>query len=154
MGQAATRPTANSALPTVRTLGELVSLVGDGAGFFVRWSKGPDDDRGADSRDALTGVALPGLSANSLAVEPWWGQRPREVWLARRIYDYRHLDGDSASRAWVLRGRECGRGPDNEPLVTDVEAVAWIDHEVVAEAQRLIDQLNDEWGPLDRESAG
>ncbi len=38
--------------------------------LFLRWSKGPQVDLpdGGSSRDTLTGIALPGLSANPLAV--------------------------------------------------------------------------------------
>ena len=36
--------------------------------------------------------ALPGLSASPLAVEPWWGDRPLGLWIARRLYDYSHLE--------------------------------------------------------------
>ena len=43
------------------------------------------------SRGSLTGVPLPGLSANPLAVEQCWGDRPARPGIARRRYDYRHL---------------------------------------------------------------
>lgn len=65
-------------LPTVRTLDELAELVRRHTRdtLFVRWSRGPAEDL-ADprperqtSRDALTGVVLPGLSANPLAASP------------------------------------------------------------------------------------
>ena len=83
-------------LPTIRTLDELVQLVeSDDRNLYVRWSLGPETDLDgeshATSRDALTGIELPGVSANSLRVEPWWGGRPLRLWVARRLYDYRHL---------------------------------------------------------------
>ncbi|HVV24044.1 MAG TPA: DUF6098 family protein, partial [Pseudonocardiaceae bacterium] len=82
-------------LPTVASLDELVTLVerfqSDDA-LYVRWSKGPAADLAQPaSKDGLTGVELPGLSANPLRVEPWWGDRSLRLWLARRLYDYRHL---------------------------------------------------------------
>lgn len=148
-------------LPTIKSLTELAALVeqhGDGGRLYVRWSKGPDVDlegRGGDrgSRDGLTGVNLPGLSANPLAVEPWWGERSTRVWVARRLYDYRHLRElrGPGVRPWVLIGEAVGRGPDNEPLVTRTEPVAWIAEEALAECERTIDELApDEWGSLDR----
>ncbi|WP_309110887.1 DUF6098 family protein, partial [Saccharothrix sp.] len=61
---------------TLATLDQVVALLDEhGDRLFVRWSKGPEADEGRHSRDGLTGVRLPGLSANPLAVEPWWGDR-------------------------------------------------------------------------------
>lgn len=148
-------------LRTVRTLDELADLVERGAGgeLFVRWSTGPQDDL-ADprpekqtSRDALSGVLLPGLSANPLAVEPWWGDRSLRLWVARRLYDYQHLrDARGPTvRPWILVGRQTGRGPDNEPLVICRRPVAWIADGVLAEAEKAVtEQASNEWGPLDR----
>ena len=145
-------------LPTISTLDDLADLVArDGTDLYVRWSLGPETDldggTSATSRDALTGIELPGVSANSLRVEPWWGERPMRLWVARRLYDYRHLRDlrGPGVRAWILRGRECSRGPDNEPLVQDVEPVAWVDDAALEECERLVqEQHSPEWGPLDR----
>jgi hypothetical protein len=145
-------------LPTISTLDDLADLVErDGDDLYVRWSLGPDTDlegsSPATSRDALTGIELPGMSANSLRVERWWGERPLRLWVARRLYDYRHLRDlrGPGVRAWILRGRECSRGPDNEPLVQDVVPVAWVDDAALEECARLVEeQRSPEWGPLDR----
>lgn len=53
-------------------------------------------------------------------------------------------------RPWVLRGQELGRGPDNEPLVRDVEPVGWIDERVIKEARTAVDRQGGDWGPLRR----
>jgi hypothetical protein len=101
----------------------------------------------------LAGVPLPGLSANPLRVEPWWGDRSLRLWLARRLYDYRHLRDlrGPGVRPWVLAAAECGRGPDNEPLVVDIQPLAWIDDTVLEECEKdVAAQHSDEWGPLDR----
>ncbi|MFT7839254.1 DUF6098 family protein [Saccharothrix sp. BKS2] len=122
--------------------------------LFVRWSRGPEADGGQRSRDGLTGGALPGLSANSLGVEPWWGNRPLRLWVARRLHDYRHLRERRAegTRPWVLEGVEVGRGPDNEPLVRCRRPVGWISDEVLAECEDLVvAHAASPWGPLDRE---
>src|SRR3954469_14375751 len=115
---------------TIRSLEELATLVEGGrADLFIRWSRGPEVDLDREgSRDELTNVELPGLSANALAVEGWWGARSRRLWGARRIYDYRHLRTQRGPgvRPWVLTGEEAGRGPDNEPLVRCRAPVAWI----------------------------
>ncbi|MFC4062314.1 DUF6098 family protein [Planomonospora corallina] len=144
--------------PTVITsLEELASLLNERRGLFIRWSRDLEKDEAEGcSRDSLTGAALPGLSANPLDVEDWWGDRPARLWAARRLHDYSHLRRERGPgvQAWVLSGREVGRGPDNEPLIQCDEPVAIVDEAVMKEAEELIDsQGSDAWGPLDRESS-
>jgi hypothetical protein len=149
-------------MPTIDSLDELAALVASTGGddeLYVRWSRGPDVDVTAgghtsqSSRDALTGVSLPGLSANPLRVEPWWGDRPVRVWVARRLYDYRHLMDRRGPevRPWVFVGEQRGRGPDNEPLVICHRPVAWISEQALRQSVETVkDQGSDDWGPLDR----
>jgi uncharacterized protein DUF6098 len=148
----------DSSLRTVSSLADLTALVEaeDGHDLYVRWSHGPAADLAGDrpqrSRDGLTGVVLPGLSASPLRVEPWW-DRSLQLWLARRLYDYRHLRElrGPGVRPWVLHGTEVGRGPDNEPLVACDQALAWVDDTVLREAEHMVDREgSSEWGPLDR----
>jgi hypothetical protein len=142
-------------LPTITSLAELTGFIGEDV--YLRWSKGPEADAASTSRDSLTGVELPGLSASPLRVEPWWDDRSRELWVARRLFDYRHLRDLRGPdvRAWVLRGTEVGRGPDNEPLVRCLEPLAWVADSALEECSALVDsQHSDEWGPLDRSSSG
>ncbi|WP_405613073.1 DUF6098 family protein [Streptomyces sp. NBC_00076] len=141
-------------LPVLRTLGDLAELVERSPHLYVRWSRGPvADEESAASRDGLTGVRMPGLSANPLDVESWWEDRPVEVWVARRLYDYSHLPREKGAgvRPWVLRGRVQGRGPDNEPLVRDVQPISWIDERVMEEAQAAVVDQEGAWGPMRRE---
>ncbi|MFJ5135978.1 DUF6098 family protein [Streptomyces sp. NPDC088707] len=115
------------AMPQVGSLDELTGLIAGRTGVYVRWSLGPAADLpSVSSRDDLTGIAMPGLSASALDVEPWWGERPLRLWIARRLYDYAHLPAakDRRVRPWLLHGTQIGRGPDNEPLLTDVVPVA------------------------------
>jgi hypothetical protein len=74
------------------------------------------------------------------------------LWVARRLYDYAHLPHEKGPgiRPWVLQGRETGRGPDNEPLVRDIEPLCWIDPEVIDAARSEVDRQGNDWGPLDR----
>ncbi|GGY87842.1 hypothetical protein GCM10010300_34870 [Streptomyces olivaceoviridis] len=140
-------------LPVVSTLAEVARLVERHQGLYVRWSKGPGTDLdGVSSTDELTGVPMPGLSANPLGVENWWEDRSVELWVARRLYDYAHLPHDKGPgvRPWVLRGRETGRGPDNEPLVADVEPLCWIADEVIDAARDEVGRQEREWGTLRR----
>jgi hypothetical protein len=147
-------------MPTL-TLQELVREVerDGGRGLYLRWSRGPKSDGVGTmrhrSRDALTGVPLPGLSASPLLIEPWWAGRSVTVWVARRVSDYQHLHRGQRSRPWLLEGQEVGRGPDNEPLVNCVKAIGWISEDSVAECERIINRAggSDDWGPLDRGSS-
>src|SRR4051794_13653149 len=140
-------------LRTVHDLDELVEIVGSGDDLYIRWSRGPEHDASKTSQDELTGVDLPGLSASPLRVEPWWQDRSLRTWVARRLYDYRHLERQRGPgvRPWVLEGHEVGRGPDNEPLVECRRAVAWLSDAVVEEATREIDAQPADWGSLDRQ---
>ena len=140
------------AMPTLATLSDLTRLVSERPRLFVRWSRGPAADAAGTSSDDLTGTRLPGLSASPLAVEPWWGERPLRLWIARRLHDYSHLEHQKGPgvRPWVFEGEERGRGPDNEPLVSCTEPVAWLAEEIIAEAGRAVDEQNQEWGPLRR----
>lgn len=139
---------------TVATLDELTRLAQQHPRLFVRWSRGPDADAAGASSDDLTGNRLPGLSASSLAVEPWWGDRPLRLWIARRLHDYSHLEHEKGPgvQPWVLEGEEHGRGPDNEPLVGRVQPVAWIAGDVIAEAEQAVAEQNASWGSLRRPS--
>jgi hypothetical protein len=161
---AANRGTSGSVcdnLPTIAGLDDLTGLVTTSTEkdrLFVRWSAGPAVDlrQNEVSRDSLTGVPLPGLSANPLAVEHWWGDRSPRLWVARRLYDYRHLRHlrGPQVRPWVLLGEQCGRGPDNEPLVKVRRPIAWIADTALTEAEQMVDaQGSAEWGPLDRRGA-
>lgn len=143
-------------LPVVADLEELSEMVRQhdaGRDLYVRWSPGPSADACSTSRDALTGVQLPGLSANPLRVEEWWGDRSLRFWVARRLYDYQHLRDRQPGvgvRAWLLRGREVARGPDNEPLVSCDEPLAWVAESAMQEAHDLVSDEHEGWGPLDR----
>jgi hypothetical protein len=141
---------------TVTTLDELTELSLSCPGLYVRWSRGPEADAEGSSCDDLTSVPMPGLSASPLAVEPWWGNRSPRLWTARRLHDYSHLKHDKGPgvRPWVLQGREVGRGPDNEPLVRCDRPVAWVAEEILAEAERVVADQNQDWGSLRRPAAG
>jgi hypothetical protein len=138
----------------ISTLDELVDRVQlENRRLYVRWSADIKRDlESGVSKDELTGIDLPGLSANGLAVEQWWEDRSLRTWVARRIYDYGHLRQvrGRGTRPWILVGEECGRGPDNEPLIRDGQVLAQIDLEVFREAKQVIDDLPADWGSLRR----
>jgi hypothetical protein len=144
-------------VPTlIRSLDELADLLAhwqDERELYVRWTDDIERDVASQvSRDELTGMELPGLSANSLHVEPWWDDRPLVTWVARRIYDYRHLHETRGpdTRPWVLAGIETGRGPDNEPLVAQCTPVAEIDLCVIEAATNEVHSFADDWGSMRR----
>jgi uncharacterized protein DUF6098 len=138
-------------MTTAETLDELTELAREHTALFVRWSRGPSADAAGRSMDDLTGERLPGLSANPLSVEPWWGG-PLRLWIARRLFDYSHLEHAKGPgvRPWVLEGHEVGRGPDNEPLVACDRPLAWVSDRVIREAVRAVQEQNARWGPLRR----
>ncbi|MFI2612552.1 DUF6098 family protein [Kitasatospora sp. NPDC018619] len=141
--------------PDITTLDALADLLRTHPDrLYVRWSRGPETDLADASRslDDLTGVPLPGLSVTPLAVEEWWQDRPLRLWVARRLYDYCHLRRDKAPgvHPWILTGTEAGRGPDNEPLLTDARPLARISPDVIAEAEHEITHQPGPWGPLRR----
>ncbi|HEX4791504.1 MAG TPA: DUF6098 family protein [Actinospica sp.] len=120
---------------TVRTLDGLAGLLAVGLKVHLRYSAGPEADRGQTSRDYESGLALPGLATLDLDPPPWW-TRPTGDWLARQICKYGHLaEHDPERHAWLLTGREVGRGPDNEPLLADPAPLAWLGESVLAEAR-------------------
>lgn len=81
---------------------------------------------------------MPGLAVNPLDPPSWWS-RPLEEWLARQITAYDHLGADQPGHfAWVLTGRVVERGPDNEPLVVDVEPIARLAAQVLHEATERV----------------
>ncbi|MEV5356521.1 DUF6098 family protein [Streptomyces sp. NPDC086081] len=144
---------APDGLRVVRTLDELAGLVDGDQDLYVRWSRGPGTDlRDGSSTDELTGVPMPGLSANPLDVEEWWEDRPVRLWVARRLYDYAHLPHEKGPgvRPWVLTGKEIARGPDNEPLVIDVRPLGWVDLRVIDEAKAEVARQEKPWGTLRR----
>jgi hypothetical protein len=141
-------------VPCLESLDALVEFVTEWSGgeLFVRWTADIDLDLDTrTSRDELTGVELPGLSANGLDPEPWWQHRSRRTWTARRLYDYRHLGERAVETApWVLTGTVCGRGPDNEPLLADCRVVAQVSKAVIEEANGVVRELPAGWGSLQR----
>jgi len=111
--------------------------------IYVRYSEGPEHDEHERSIDAESGLELPGLSVNPLDPQRWW-KRPLAEWLARQISQYRHLAERNPDRfAWVLSGREVGRGPDCEPLVADVVPLARLGTTLLDEALDLYQERFD-----------
>ncbi|MGW4566190.1 DUF6098 family protein [Streptomyces sp. NPDC004561] len=72
--------------------------------------------------------------------------------MACRLHDHAHLRTTRApvSRPWLLKGRETGRGPDNEPLVIEVEPLCRIAEEVIDEARAEVARQGRRWGTLRR----
>jgi hypothetical protein len=124
------------ALPELDRLDELERLVRGTSGLHVRYSEGIEHDLDEQSVDTESGLSLPGLSVNPLDPQPWW-TRPLGDWLARQLCQYKHLRQMNPDRiAWVLRGQVAARGPDNEPLLRDVEPVARLSSALLDEAEQ------------------
>lgn len=121
-------------------LAQLTEMVQASTGLYLRYSLGPDEDTARPSRDYEADVELPGLPCTLLNPESWW---PRETvdWVARRVCKYVHLAaGDARRRAWVLTGRVAGYGPDHEPLLADIEPIAWLGEALIAQARQHYEQ--------------
>lgn len=122
-------------LPVVPDLAALVELVRLRPGLYLRQSEGPDADlSGKTSVDYEARVHMPGLSVTTIDPEPWW-PRPAIDWIARRVCKYADLADVQGRHPWLLTARPVGLGPDHEPLVVDVEPVAWLAPSIVDEAR-------------------
>jgi hypothetical protein len=116
-------------------LQDLAEVVNSRQGLYVRFSDGPEDDRSKTSVDYESGLTLPGLSANRLDPPSWWS-RSLADWLARQVCQYAHLRERSPShRGWVLAGTVIDRGPDDEPLLSDIEPVAWLGEPLLTQSK-------------------
>lgn len=121
-------------MTTISTLDELVRRVGVEDDLFLRYSSGPEQDaRNGPSRDVEADEEMVGWSATPLTPEPWWTRTTKD-WVARRVTKYVEMGEETGRRPWVLRGEVVGRGPDHEPLVSEPRFVAWLDEQVLREA--------------------
>ncbi|GAA1693384.1 hypothetical protein GCM10009792_11740 [Microcella alkalica] len=138
--------------PRLSGLSDVVALVCERPDACVRYSRDPRSEAGRGSMDTESGLELPGLSVNPLGAEAWWS-RPLQDWIARQLCQYRHLaeeDDDEEREAWVIAGREVGRGPDCEPLLADVEILAVVAEDALDEAEaRYLDVFDAGRGPED-----
>jgi hypothetical protein len=109
-------------LHEVTSVEELVELVERSpAALYVRFSARLDDDRSVDHQ---SGLPLPGLSVNPLHPPSWWQGPPLGEWVTRQVRAYHHLrKDDDDRRCWIVTGTIVDRGPDNEPLLADVQAI-------------------------------
>ena len=125
-------------LAVLGTLDEVVAAVErSDAPVYVRFGKAPPEGLEEPSIDGETGLQLPGVSANPLTPPNWWRGFGLDEWIARRICSYAHLQADEPERVCLLvRGTVVERGPDNEPLLGDVEAIAVASRAVVEECRR------------------
>lgn len=131
------RTDVSGSLAVCRTVGELALLEKALGPLFVRHSEGPRHDAREQSIDGESGLKMPGLSVNPLTPESWW-TRPLEHWIARQLVQYRQLQRIGGRKfAWVLTGREVGRGPDNEPLLAEVAPLAILRSDVLDESEAL-----------------
>lgn len=125
-----------------------------GPALFLRWSSDLAVDLDLpQSLDALTGVEMPGLAVLSLAVEPWWQDRPVDLWLARKLGGQRppaDLDGP-AVRPWIITGTPLGHSPDGETLIGSCSLVATVTDAVMVQAASLVDSLAHRWVGLARD---
>lgn len=114
----------------------------EAAPVYLRYSRGHEADSNSQSLDTESGLSLPGLSVNPLTPEPWW-TRPLTDWIARQICQYKHLSEKKDRYAWILTGNCVARGPDCEPLLTDVQPLGRLHPELLKEAESIYEQRFD-----------
>jgi hypothetical protein len=143
-------------LTEVGSLSALVELVlSADAPLYVRFSPAVGQDETDESVDHESGLPLPGLSVNPLQPPAWWRARAPEEWIARQVRAYQHLkERDDDRRCWIVAGTITDRGPDNEPLLADVQVVGVLADAAVQECeQRQPTSARDEDTPNDDGSA-
>jgi hypothetical protein len=122
-------------VPVLHSLGDVAALVESCPPCFLRFSYGVIADLQAGrSRDYEADVELPGWSVIRIAPEPWWPREP-EAWIARRIAQYAQLAVQGRC-GWVVTGPVIAHGPDHEPLLGDLLALARLSDRVLADAVR------------------
>jgi hypothetical protein len=119
------------------SIDQLVELVDSSATpTYVRFSAELAEDRVHGSVDHESGLPLPGLSVNPLQPPSWW-RKPLREWVTRQLCTYHHLkDRDDDRRCWIVVGSIIDRGPDNEPLLTDVRAIGVVADDVLEECRQ------------------
>lgn len=128
---------------TINTLDELEAIVtklqAEGKRVYVRYSRHPvaDCKRGYSINHA-NGDEEAGLSCNSLQCPSWYPVNGRKVrgYLAMQVGDYSYMRFQGGAKGWLLTGTYCGRGSDNEALVSDARPVAYISDTLIEECKR------------------
>jgi hypothetical protein len=124
-------------LAAMDSLEDIVDLVLSRPDVFIRYSADPWQDISSTSYDYEADVELPGVSVTVIRPEPWW-TRPAIDWVARRVCKYLDLaQKERSRRPWLLTGRVVGSGPDHEPLVSEIEPIAWISETALKQAKEL-----------------
>lgn len=123
-------------MQVIASLDQLAALVAGDPLIYLRCSPGPAADAAdGPTRDVEGNVTLPGWSVLPVAPEPWW-RRPVEDWVARRVHRYATRDAPDGCFLWLLKGTMVGRGPDQEPLVIDIQPHARLSPRVLREAEQ------------------
>ena len=122
-----------SAPTTVTTLGQLADVVERSPDdLYVRFAREGEVD--SPSVDHQSGLTLPGVAVNPLRPPAWWTGHSTAEWVARQIGTYSHLQDEDPDRmGWIVHGDVVDRGPDNEPLLTNVEVIGLVASELIAD---------------------
>ena len=117
----------------IQTLDELQTLLDNTGQLYIRYSANihGDVERGFSTNHA-THQSEGGLSVNPLLCT--YGAWSPDVYLPMQVADYSFMRMGVGLQAWILSGDECGRGGDNEPLLTNARVVAKLSNEAVEEA--------------------
>ncbi len=149
-------------LPTLISFTQVVEAVRraeiEGRVLYVRHSAGPDFDKAAGYRSRKNPAAggMPrwerGLSVLRLSPEVQGLPAPDlERWVALHLTDYQggvgfspefgetpREDPTHTGTCWLTEGTECGRGGDDEPLLSGVRPTAYVSSSALQEASDLL----------------
>lgn len=120
-------------MQTINTFDEYKNLV-KSQSLYVRYSAKIESGN-VCSRNHQTGNFESGLSVNNTTVD---FAANSDLWIAKQLVEYSYLKIGQKAICWLLTGDYVGRGADNEPLVSNVAAVAVVSDSVLAEASAVI----------------
>jgi len=137
---------------TTATTIQQIREMGQGREIFIRYTRSIKHDRGSGyvSRNHQTGQTEAGLSVNHIPTDA-----PDDA-LLNALTEYRLYLLDPDMTAYICTGTFCGRGSDGEPLIVNVQPLAYVDKDLLAmpveeiEALRLARRIAEETERLTR----
>lgn len=114
----------------ITSLDELKELADKYDDLYIRYSSDIEGDKVRQrSTNHVTGNQESGLSANGIS------GRDR-LWIAINAVEYHRL---CSGPGWIIRGRDIGRGSDNEPLLHDIEVIGVLGDSCMEKCHQLSD---------------
>jgi hypothetical protein len=128
---------ATGELEVITTLEQLADLVAGDSPMYLRYFQGPGRGCCEGSQPRLRGRRDIAWTVGHHDRPGTMVPRAVEEWVARRICKYGELAEEDDRYAWLLKGIIVGRGPDHEPLLTDIRPLARLSRAVLEQATLL-----------------